>query len=356
MDYNFVIKKENNILDPYEVLETLGAGGFATVREAKFKGIQDYQFAIKSMRKKMNKLDMTKAIWNELDILNSLDHPNIANFNECYEDDTFLHAILEFSPGECLAETYLREKNKLPLLDILKIFYQIVGTASYLRKMEIIHRDYKPPNIMIYKTGNDSLLGYQIQLLDFGLARRKKITTSELFGSPHYIAPECFDHKTSYPADVWSIGIMLYFAIANQFPFEGETDEELYKSIQEDELTFKPESSWADIPRSLKSLIQNMLEKNPRNRIDIELIPSHDAFYDIHQIEDNVQLTRKEKVKLNRYFRLSPIQRKFMKYSTKFIPPKEKTPFCEKFTLLDIECNGYFEFTTSDEYSDSENS
>jgi serine/threonine protein kinase len=334
-------------------LETLGAGGFATVREAKFKGIEKYKFAIKSMRKKMDKVNMRKAIINELDVLNSLDHPNIANFNECYEDDTFIHAILEFSPGVCLAEMFDKQDSPLPILDSLKIFYQIFNTVSYLRKQEIIHRDYKPPNIMIYKTGEDTLLGYQIQLLDFGLSRRKKVTAKEIFGSPHYLAPEVFEFKTSYPADVWAIGVMLYYSIALEFPFDGETEEDLFKSVKNDPLEFKPFMKWIDVPESIKDLITEMLQKDPTKRINVEKIPGHIAFEEIHKIEQSVSLSRKEKMKLNRYFRLSPIQRKFLKYSTKFIPPLEKTEFCEKFMLLDIECNGYIEFTASDEYSDN---
>lgn len=106
-DYKFVIKKENKVLEPYECIETLGKGGFATVRMAKYKGIADYLFAMKSMRKTIDGMDMKPLIINELDILNSLDHPNIANFNECYEDDIYIHAILEFSPGECLAQMFL---------------------------------------------------------------------------------------------------------------------------------------------------------------------------------------------------------------------------------------------------------
>jgi serine/threonine protein kinase len=124
-DYNFVIKTEGKVLDPYTVIDKLGNGGFATVRLAKYKGIDDYQFAMKSMRKTVEGIDMKPAIINELDILNVLDHPNIANFNECYEDDKYIHAILEFSPGKSLAQVFVDIEERLPIIDIKKIFYQI---------------------------------------------------------------------------------------------------------------------------------------------------------------------------------------------------------------------------------------
>lgn len=333
------------------MLDTLGAGGFAKVNKAKYKGVEDYKFAIKSMRKKFDGINFRQAILNELDILNQLDHPNIANFNECYEDETFIHAVLEFSPGQSLAQYYQNLTEPLPTKDLLNIFYQVFNTASYLRKQEIIHRDYKPPNIMIYKTQEDSLLGYQIQLLDFGLARRKKVVQKELFGSPHYLSPECFRFETSFPSDIWSIGVMMYYCFSLQFPFDGFDDAELYKSIKEDDLMFRPFQIWENVDENIKDLIKKMLEKDPEKRITTGEIIKHPAFDEIHKLEKKLKLSKSEKAKLSKYFSLSPIQRKFLKYSTKFIPPKVKPPYCEKFMLLDIEWDGYIEFTTTQETS-----
>lgn len=138
---------------------------------------------------------------------------------------------------------------------------------------------------------------------------------------------------------------MLYYAIALQYPFEGDTEEKLYKSIKEDPLVFEPKEAWVDIPKELKRLVEQMLEKDPSKRIDIEKIPIHKCFKEIHDIErDTVFLTDEEIEKFNRYYKLNPIQRKFLKYSTKFVPPKEKVENCEKFTLLDKENLGYIKF------------
>jgi serine/threonine protein kinase len=305
------------------------------------------------MRKDMSGVNMKPSIINELEILNILDHPNIANFNECYEDDTFFHAILEFSPGECLAQIFLDCTEMMDIFDILKIFYQICKTAAYLRKEQIIHRDYKPANIMVYKTQNCKSLGYQIQLLDFGLARKfaASINDKEIMGSPHYVAPESLGQKYSFCGDVWSIGVMLYFAVALQHPFEDDDPKELFRKIKEDQLEFEPKEAWKNIPQNLKDLIESMLQKEPKNRINIDRIPIHSAFKEIHAIEDAIYLSSSENRKLYRYYTLlDPIQRKFMKYSTKFIPHKIKTTYCEKFALLDKDNYGYINFTPDDAY------
>ena len=128
-------------------------------------------FAMKSMKKVVEEMDMKPAIINELNILNSLDHPSIAKINESYEDENCIHAILEFSPGKSFAEMLIDTKGKMDINDVLKIFFQVCKTASYLRKKEVIHRDFKPQNIMICKTDRFKYLDYEVQLIDFGFAR-----------------------------------------------------------------------------------------------------------------------------------------------------------------------------------------
>ena len=312
------------------MIEKLGDGGFAVVRKAKYKGIDDYLFAMKSMRKTAENIDMRPSIMNELNLLNKLDHPNIANFNECYEDDEFFHAILEFSPGDSLAQVFMSKEEGLPLSDILKIFFQIIKTASYLMKMKIIHRDYKPPNVMVEKTDNYKYFGYQIQLIDFGFARTYQDSKNDkiIMGSPHYVAPETLMQNYSYASDVWAIGIMLYYAISLEYPFEADNQEELFKKIKEEKPAFEPAKVWKKVPKELKELVEQMLEKDPEKRIHIEDIPIHPAFKEIHEIELQAKITEEEKDKLEIYFtKLNSLERKFLKYSTKFIPPKAKTEY-----------------------------
>ena len=304
-DYAFVMKNMNQVSDPYTIRDRLGKGGFASVKMAKFRGNEDNFFAMKSMKKVVEEMDMKPAIINELNILNSLDHPSIAKINESYEDENCIHAILEFSPGKSFAEMLIDTKGKMDINDVLKIFFQVCKTASYLRKKEVIHRDFKPQNIMICKTDRFKYLDYEVQLIDFGFARfyKDSINDKQILGSPHYIAPEALDGRYGYESDVWSIGIMLYFSIAMEYPFEGDSDEELFQAIQEKELKFAPAEAWEKIPKDLKDLIDKMLKKDPISRINIESIPIHSAFKNITKYEDKEGLTDEEKKKLNRYYR-----------------------------------------------------
>lgn len=224
--------------------------------------------------------------------------------------------------------------------------------------MKIIHRDYKPPNIMVFKTDNYKYFGYQIQLIDFGFARTFQDSQNDkiIMGSPHYVAPESLMKSYSYSSDVWSIGIMLYYAIALEYPFEDSDTSELFRKIKEQPLTLEPKETWKDVSEDLKDLVKQMLEKDPEKRIKIEDIPIHPIFIEIHDIESKVTFTTTNRHRLTRYFtRLNPLERKFLKYSTKFIPPKAKTAYCEKFTLLDKNNFGYINFSPNaqDSYSKS---
>ena len=193
-------------------------------------------------------------------------------------------------------------------------------------------------------------------IIDFGFARfyKDSINDKQVLGSPHYIAPEVLDGHYGYESDVWSIGIMLYFTIAMEYPFEGDSDEELFQAIQEKELKFVPAEAWEKIPKDVKELIGKMLMKDPISRINIESIPIHSSFKNIHKFEENIALTDEEKKKLNRYYCCSPLQRKFIKFSIKYLTPTSKLEHWEKFLLLDKDNYGVLEFTTSDDYEDEE--
>lgn len=95
---------------------------------------------------------------------------------ESYEDDTFIHAITEYLPGDCLAELLQDTKkcNSLSIDDILSIFYQICKAAAYFRAEKVIHRDFKPANIMVHKSEKNSNLGYLVSVVDFGFAKKKQ--------------------------------------------------------------------------------------------------------------------------------------------------------------------------------------
>ena len=200
---------------------------------------------------------------------------------------------------------------------------------------------------MVSKTDNYKYFGYQIQLIDFGFARTFQDSQNDqmVMGSPHYVAPESLMQHYSYASDAWSIGIMLYYVISLEYPFEDSVTTELFRKIKEDSLQFEPRDAWEDISENFKDLIGKMLEKDPEKRIKIEDILIHPVFKEIHEVEAKVSFDKESKEKLKWYFtRLNSLERKFLKYSTKFSAPTAKTTYWEKFIFLDKDNLGYVNF------------
>jgi serine/threonine-protein kinase len=148
-----------------------------------------------------------------------------------------LGLVMELLEGQDL-EAHLLEleaRHERPALDwIERTFTPIVSTLSAAHGAGIVHRDLKAENVFLLSEAR----GGGVRLLDFGLVkllRAPSITDSEMVaGSPSYIAPEVWLNGASYAdvrADVYSLGVILFRAIAGHLPFHGETVVELMVAV-----------------------------------------------------------------------------------------------------------------------------
>jgi len=85
--------------------------------------------------------------------LRDLDHPNIANFYECYQDVENYHFVLEYCGGESLVD-YIIKMKYIPEEEVKKIFFQILLAVAYLHDIGVCHRDIKPDNFIFAKKGD----------------------------------------------------------------------------------------------------------------------------------------------------------------------------------------------------------
>ena len=142
----------------------------------------------------------------------------------------------------------------------------------FVHKNHILHRDLKPANIFLKKTRTGSK---EVRVGDFGLGRFLSSSASmgqTVVGTPYYISPEVIDGKPySYPADVWSFGVMCYELCELKRPFEAENIATLALKIHVG--TYEPmESVFSE---GLKALIYRMLSKDPENRPSFRQILDH---------------------------------------------------------------------------------
>ena len=146
--------------------KVIGNGVFGTVRCAVLLKNPSKKFAVKTIFKE-NIQQNLHLFKRELEILKTLDHPNIVKFYETYQDEKFFHFVMEFCSGgellERIADTgFLSEKEAAVIMK--KVF----SAVKYLHEHSIVHRDLKPENFLFSHKGKDS----EIKIIDFGLSRQ----------------------------------------------------------------------------------------------------------------------------------------------------------------------------------------
>lgn len=289
---NNIVKKQINPEDLYEEVKKLGEGAFGKVILGRHRQSNELR-AIKIIKKENLQDEISdNQIENEINILKSLDHSNILKVYEYFDYCDSLYIVNEYIGDGDLFSLIDREKFlKEPIS--LQILYQLLSAISYIHSNNIFHGDIKPENIMIERmdkvrinkeTKDKDLLSFSIKLIDFGTSKifnRRKVFHN-LIGTANYVAPEVVFGGYNKQCDIWSSGVVLYVMLFGEFPFDGETDEEVFSKIKN---SF-PEIEKKVVSQETKDLLRRMLEKDPYERISASDALVHKAFKDIRLIQE----------------------------------------------------------------------
>lgn len=184
----------------YQFGKLLGSGNFGNVKLAYLRRDRTKVYAIKTIPKQKlsGKMHLLKR---ELFILRSLDHPNVARFYETYQDDHYVHFVMEYCAGGELFERIIEKSTLISIIVFSKEYLTELETASvmsilfnvvaYLHLKGVIHRDLKPENLLLFDKGSE----LNIRLIDFGLSKKYVDNLNTKVGTPLYIAPEVLDGK-----------------------------------------------------------------------------------------------------------------------------------------------------------------
>eukprot|EP00929_Paragymnodinium_shiwhaense_P007706 TRINITY_DN111616_c0_g1_i1.p1 TRINITY_DN111616_c0_g1~~TRINITY_DN111616_c0_g1_i1.p1 ORF type:complete len:1391 (+),score=295.62 TRINITY_DN111616_c0_g1_i1:196-4368(+) len=243
-------------MDRYHVLHLIGQGMFGKV----FKGRRRYTGQVVALKFICKRGKSDKDIQNlrlELGILQRLDHPNIIRLLDSFETGSDFVVVTEFAYGE-LFEIFQDDKT-LPTELVKDITRQLVQALYYLHSQKIVHRDMKPQNVLIGPNNT-------VKLCDFGFARVMSCHTTVLHsikGSPLYMAPELMKERPyDYRADLWSLGVICYELVVGAPPFYADSIVSLMHIVVQKPVVY-PEQ----MPQVLKSFLQALLQKDPRQRI-----------------------------------------------------------------------------------------
>lgn len=250
-------------LGNYVLLEQLGEGGMAKVYNA-FDSRAERNVAIKVILPSRRSSQLfLQQFETEAKALANLTHTNIVKvFNYGIEDgQPFL--VMDFIPGGTLKEAMSRP---IPWQTAAAILAPIARALDYVHQQQIVHRDVKPSNILLYED-------FRPMLSDFGIVKllevKEEITSSAIgvgVGTPEYMSPEQGMGKdVDFRADIYSLGLVFYEMVTGQKPFTADTPMAAILRHITDDLTL-PTHIDRNIPKFVEDAMLRAVQKNPEDR------------------------------------------------------------------------------------------
>ena len=272
-------------LGPYEIQAPLGAGGMGEVYKARDTRL-DRTVAIKVLPEHVaSDPDLKQRFEREAKTISSLNHPHICTLYDIGSQDGIDFLVMEYLEGETLAQRLA--KGALPLDQALRVAIEIADALDKAHRQGITHRDLKPGNIMLTKSG--------AKLLDFGLAKLKPShnapvgvsaptvsagLTGEgaILGTLQYMAPEQLEGQDADArTDIFAFGAVIYEMVTGRRAFEGKSQASLIAAILEHD---PPAMSTlqAMSPPPLGRVVKKCLAKDPEAR-----------WYSAHDLHDELR-------------------------------------------------------------------
>lgn len=263
----------------YKVIKLLGEGGMGQVYLAEHSAIEK-RIALKVLRAEYaHKGEIVTRFQQEAISASRIKHPNVLDvfdFGQLENGCFFL--AMEFLEGNDLADE-LQRSRVLTAPRALPIAMQICRALSAAHAKGVVHRDMKPENVFLQRTGDGEEI---VKIVDFGIAQlkpsneeaakesthRRLTRTGMIFGTPEYMAPEQASGKhADLRCDVYAVGIILYELFTGAVPFTGET----FLGVLTKHLNEVPPSMRAVYPDlqisgELEGVIQRALAKDPTHR------------------------------------------------------------------------------------------
>lgn len=253
----------------------LGAGAFGDVHlvEERSNGLER---VIKTINKDRSQVPM-EQIEAEIEVLKSLDHPNIIKIFEVFEDYHNMYIVMETCEGGELLERIVSAQARGKSLSegyVAELMKQMMNALAYFHSQHVVHKDLKPENILF----QDKSLHSPIKIIDFGLAELFKSDehSTNAAGTALYMAPEVFKRDVTVKCDVWSAGVVMYFLLTGCLPFTGTSLEEVQQKATHQEPNYAVECRHLT-PEAI-ALLKQMLIKDPERRPSAGDVLHHEWF------------------------------------------------------------------------------
>jgi len=258
----------------YEVLSFIGAGGMGNVYRVRHNIMQTH-YALKTLSAEQ----VTEVAWrrfqNEAQAIARMSHPNIvAIYNLGLHDGRLPFYVMDLLTGQTLSDI-LKAKGPLSVEIALPMFIELCAGFGYAHKKGIIHRDIKPPNIVLNETAEPG--SGRVKIVDFGIAKlshtkdlaNQQLTgVGEICGSPIYMSPEqCDAGRIDARSDIYSLGCTLFETLTGIPPLKGRNAVDtmlLHHTGVHPSL--KTASAGKEFPAKLEAVLTRCLAKAPMDR------------------------------------------------------------------------------------------
>ncbi len=240
------------VVPGYTELRSLGGGGFGEVVVAS-QDASGTLVAIKYLHPDLlGDPEHTAAFRAEARTLAGLDSPHVVRLYEYVEGPAGAAIVMELVEGVTLAGLLEREGKTSPQAALVVLYGSLLGLAAAHAK-GVVHRDYKPANVLVNGQGVSKLTDFGIA----ALAGNRPVPT----GTLRYMPPEQFEGATASPAgDVYAATVTFYQCLAGRVPFDGQTAEELYGKHKSAEVPMDP------VPGPLQPVVARGMAKDPAGR------------------------------------------------------------------------------------------
>ena len=397
---NFIMKRFDSPWEHYKEINDLGVGTYGLVKKVLLIS-SSIPRALKIIPKsKLIRGVNNSMVINEIEILRSLDHPNIMKIYEYYEDNKNFYIVGEYCDSGDLYSK-LEKLDNFSEVIVKIIMKQILSAIAYLHNKKILHGDIKIENVLLntstkkkfkrtftklneesnlknlqkeinnLKEENyskstkeffDNIKNYEIKLIDFGCSKiftknRKIITYNEqteineneddekkenkklIRGASLYCSPEVIINKYDEKCDEWACGVLMYILLCGSPPFYGKKDEEIFRNIKKGNFHFYY-PQFKNVSDNAKDLISQLLKYDKNKRINAKDALNHPFFTEDFNLNQEIDINIL--IRLKNLKSYNKIQQAVIAYLTmSFIDKDEEKKLRDVFRYIDKKSSGY---------------